>query len=180
MPDLVADDLAARLTRSIRDVPDFPKPGILFKDITPLLADARLFAEVVDQIAEAVADRRIDRVVGVESRGFIFGAPLALRLGCGFVPVRKPGKLPYRTIRVAYDLEYGTDAVEAHEDAIAAGERVLVVDDVLATGGTAEATLDLVRRLGGDIVGAAFVVELAFLNGRERLADVPVLSLVRF
>jgi adenine phosphoribosyltransferase len=154
---------------AIRDVPDFPKPGIAFKDITPLLGDAGLFAAVTDEMAARASNFGVTHVVGVESRGFIVGAPVAQALGAGFVPVRKPGKLPYRAIREEYALEYGTDALDIHEDALGRSARVLVVDDVLATGGTASATCRLVERAGGKVVGCAFLVELAFLNGRQRL-----------
>lgn len=171
-------ELERRLRAALRDVPDFPRPGIVFKDITPLLADAALFGDTVRALAEQAGGA--DLVVGIESRGFIFGAPLALRLGCGFVPFRKPGKLPYRTQRVEYGLEYGSDALEAHVDAIVPGHRVLIVDDVLATGGTAAAAADLVRRLGGDVAGAAFVLELTALGGRARLGSLPVHVLVSF
>ncbi len=164
-------ELERRLRAAVRDVPDFPRPGIAFKDITPVLADGALFADTVRALA-AYADRA-DLVVGIESRGFIFGAALAVQLGCGFVPFRKPGKLPYRTERVEFSLEYGTDALEAHVDAIVPGHRVLIVDDVLATGGTAAAAADLVRRLGGDVVAAAFVLELTALGGRSRLGTLP-------
>jgi adenine phosphoribosyltransferase len=152
----------------------------LFKDITPLLADPRGLAEVVELFASRYAAERIDRVAAVESRGFIFGAPLAMRLEAGFVPVRKPGKLPYRTERVTYSLEYGTDTLEMHVDAIEPGHRVLVVDDLLATGGTAGAVAELAQRRGGEIVELAFVVELDFLKGREKLGQYPVYSLIHF
>jgi adenine phosphoribosyltransferase len=168
------------LKAKIRSIPDFPKPGILFRDITPLLADPRSFEGVIEALAKRYAGRKIDRVAAVESRGFLFGAPLALRLEAGFVPVRKPGKLPYRTERVTYELEYGTDAVEMHVDAIEPGQRVLVVDDLLATGGTAAAVADLATRRGGEIVELAFVIELDFLKGRERLEPRPVFSLIHF
>lgn len=169
------------LVRSrIRDIPDFPKPGILFRDITPLLGDTVAFRTSIDLLAEQVRPLAPDVVVGIESRGFLFGAPLAYTLGIGFVPVRKPGKLPHETTRVDYDLEYGTDAVEMHSDAIARGTRVLVVDDVIATGGTARATCELVKRLGGDIVGAAFLIELSFLDGGAKLAPIPTISIVRY
>lgn len=169
------------LVRSrIRDVADFPKPGILFKDITPLLSDGVAFRTTIDLLAEQVRPLRADVVVGIESRGFLFGTPLAIALGLGFVPVRKPGKLPSAATRVEYDLEYGTDAVEMHTDALTKGTRVLVVDDVIATGGTARATIELVRRLGAEAVGAAFLIELTFLEGGARLAPVPIFSLVRY
>jgi adenine phosphoribosyltransferase len=162
----------------LRDVPDFPEPGIVFKDITPVLADHTAFAQVVADLAAPFADAGITRVVGIESRGFIIGAPVALSLGAGFVPVRKPGKLPALTSRVEYALEYGTDAIEIHRDGLTPGDRVLVVDDVIATGGTAAATLELVRGLGADAVGFAAYVELTFLNGRARLGNIPILTLV--
>jgi adenine phosphoribosyltransferase len=174
------DSLTARVRASIRDVPDFPQPGIVFKDITPLLADGPLFGSVIDRLVGGAEGLGVDVVVGIESRGFIFAAPIADRLGCGFVPVRKPGKLPYRSVRVDYQLEYGTDALEAHEDAIRTGQRVLIVDDVLATGGTAAATARLVDRLGGEVAGLAFVVELAFLGGRSRLGAYPVQSIIAY
>jgi len=171
--------LEERIRSAIRDVPDFPKPGILFKDLTPLIADAGLLRDTIARLAEPYRDARIDRIAAVEARGFIFGAPLAVALGAGFLPVRKPGKLPYRTERVDYALEYGTDALEAHLDGVVAGERVALVDDLLATGGTANGALQLIRRLGGEVVGVSFVVELAFLGGRHRL-EAPVHSLVSY
>ena len=157
------------LEQYIRDVPDFPKPGIVFKDITPLLAAPAALGETVTQLVEPYALAGVDLVVGVESRGFIFGTLAAERLGVGFVPIRKPGKLPAETISEIYELEYGRDSVEIHADAVAAGQKVLMVDDLLATGGTAEAACRLVKKLGGDIVGAAFVIELSFLSGRAKL-----------
>lgn len=175
-----ADDLATRLRATIRDVPDFPQPGIVFKDITPVLGDSVLFQDVVLHLAERLSDQAIDVVAGIESRGFIFGAPLALALGAGFVPIRKPGKLPANKIRVDYDLEYGTDALEAHADAIVAGQRVLIADDVLATGGTAAAAARLIRQLNGDVVGFCILVELGFLGGREKLQDMPLHTLVTY
>jgi adenine phosphoribosyltransferase len=176
----VARKVADRIRAAIRDVPDFPRPGILFKDLTPVVADGVLLRDTVAELAAPYRNERIDRVVGIEARGFIFGAPLAIALGAGFVPVRKPGKLPHRTARVDYALEYGTDALEAHLDGVVAGERVVVVDDLLATGGTANGALGLIRGLGGQVVGVSFVVELAFLGGRDRLRDVPVHSLVSY
>lgn len=161
--------LRARLHASIRDVPDHPKPGIVFKDITPLLADAEAYALACGALADGFRGVGISHVVAVESRGFLFGAPVALALGAGIVPVRKPGKLPYRTTREEYALEYGTDALEMHEDALSSGARVVVIDDVLATGGTAAATVRLIERAGATVVGCAFLIELAFLRGRERL-----------
>src|SRR5215471_1227899 len=166
------------LAGRLRDIPDFPEPGIVFKDLTPLLADVDAFRFAVDAIADHAAGLTVDRVVGIEARGFIFAAAVAYRLGAGFVPVRKPGKLPFRTVSEHYQLEYGTDSLEVHEDAVAAGDSVLVVDDVLATGGTAAATCRLVERLGGGIAGLAFVVELGFLDGRAKLADHDILSLI--
>jgi adenine phosphoribosyltransferase len=160
------DDLKAR----IRHVPDFPKAGILFYDITTLLQEPAGFRAAVDQMAAPFEGCGIDVVVGIESRGFIFGAPIADRLGAGFAPVRKPGKLPSQTLRASYDLEYGSDALEIHSDAVRKGQRVLIVDDLLATGGTAKATVDLVKRLGGEIHALAFLIELAALNGRDKLA----------
>jgi adenine phosphoribosyltransferase len=153
----------------IRDVPDFPKPGILFKDITPALADPRAFRTVIDLLAERYQGERLDRLVGMESRGFIFGAALADRLGVGFSPIRKKGKLPADVVSVTYSLEYGTDTLELHRDALSAGQRTLVIDDLLATGGTARAAVDLVRSIGGVVVACAFVIELGFLKGREKL-----------
>ena len=168
------------LRAAIRDIPDFPKPGIIFKDITPILSDAALLQGVIDHFAAAFADAQIDAVVGMESRGFIFGAPLALALNAAFVPARKPGKLPYDSIGVEYELEYGTARLEMHTDAVGAGQRVLVVDDLLATGGTARATHQLIEQLGGTIVAACFVIELDFLNGRAVLGEVPVHSIVNY
>lgn len=160
----------------IRDVHDYPKPGVLFKDITPLLADPVAFAEVIDQLAGMFPG--VDKIVGIEARGFILAAPAALQAGAGFVPVRKKGKLPAETLEASYDLEYGSATIEVHRDAFAPGDRVLIVDDVLATGGTAEATVELLRRAGADVVGVAVLMELAFLKGRERLAGVDVRALV--
>jgi adenine phosphoribosyltransferase len=160
---------SAWLASHLRDVPDFPQPGIVFKDLTPLLADVDAFRYAVDAIADHAAGLTVDKVVGIEARGFIFAAAVAYRLGAGFVPVRKPGKLPWKTVSETYDLEYGTDTLEVHDDGIAPGDAVYVVDDVLATGGTAAATCRLVHRLGGVIAGVAFVVELGFLEGRAKL-----------
>lgn len=166
--------------RAVRDVPDFPKPGIIFKDITPVLLDPKLFTIATEAMATGFAQLGVTRVVAVESRGFLFGAPIAQRLGAGLVPVRKPGKLPSTRQRIEYDLEYGTDALEMHADAIGAGDRVLVVDDVLATGGTAEAAGRLVRAQGADLAGFSFLIELGFLSGRERLNPVRVEALIRY
>jgi adenine phosphoribosyltransferase len=161
----------------IRDVPDFPKPGIVFKDIAPLLGDGAALRAVIDAMATAVEPWQGAKLAGIESRGFLFSAPLAYATGQGVVLVRKPGKLPWTTVREEYALEYGTDAVEMHVDAVAAGERVVIIDDVLATGGTAAATRRLVERAGGVVVGYVFMVELAFLGGRARLGDIPVASI---
>jgi adenine phosphoribosyltransferase len=168
------------LEAKIRDVPDFPRPGIVFKDIMPLLADAAAFREAVDLLAEHAEPKRPELILGAEARGFILGAALAYRLGCGFIAARKPGKLPWRTVGVEYALEYGTDSLEVQEDAVANGTRVLVHDDVLATGGTARAKVDLVERMGGIVVGLAFLVELRFLDGRSRLEGHEVFSLIEY
>lgn len=162
----------------LRDVPDFPKPGIVFKDIMPLIADREAFQHAVDSLAEFAEPLKPALVVSAESRGFIVGGALAYRLGCGFAPARKPGKLPWDTVRAEYELEYGMDALELHRDALSHGAAVLVHDDLLATGGTARATIDLVERLGGLVVGAAFIVELDFLDGRSALEGYEVHSLV--
>jgi adenine phosphoribosyltransferase len=177
---MAAIELAERLRAVIRDVPDFPREGVLFKDVTTLLGDATAFRAAIDGLAEAHAGQSVDLVVGVESRGFILGGAVAYLLGAGFVPVRKPGKLPAERISVSYTLEYGENVLEIHTDAIRAGQRVLIVDDLLATGGTAAATVELVRRLGGVVVGVAFLIELAFLDGARALGDLPRVSLVRF
>ena len=171
---------AGWLKGRIRDVPDFPSPGIVFRDLTPLLGDVEALRFSVDSLADAFAGRRIDRVVGVEARGFIFAAPVAYRIGAGFVPVRKPGKLPWRTESEEYSLEYGVDRLEMHGDGVLAGEQVLIVDDVIATGGTAQATVRLVERLGAVVAGLAFVVELTYLAGREKLDGYDVVSLVTY
>lgn len=168
------------LKKLIREVPDYPKPGILFYDLTTLLKDKRGFHLLVDSLCEHYADQKVDVVVGVEARGFIFAPALAYRLGAGFVPVRKPKKLPSATAKVTYELEYGTDTLEIHKDAIQPGQSVILSDDLLATGGTAAATVDLVRQLGGNVVGAAFAVELNFLNGRTKLPGVDVFSMIRY
>ncbi len=173
-------DLAQRLSRLIRDVPDYPKPGILFKDITPLLGDAAAFAAATDDMARPFEASAVTHVVAIESRGFILGGPIAQRLGAGFVPVRKPGKLPSATRREEYALEYGSDALEIHADACDSGARVLIVDDVLATGGTADATRRLVNALGATVVGLSFLITLSFLPGRERVAGTPIHSTITF
>jgi adenine phosphoribosyltransferase len=164
----------------IRDVPDFPQPGILFRDLTPLLADPRGLRAVVDRLADRYRDRKLDKIVGIEARGFIFGAPLAMALGVGFVPARKPGKLPYRVIQEGYSLEYGTNMIVMHEDAVVKGEKVLIVDDLIATGGTLAAVCKLVTRLGGEVAEVAAVVELTFLEGRKLLGSTPVYSMIQY
>jgi adenine phosphoribosyltransferase len=167
------------LAKMIRDVPDFPKEGILFKDITTLIKDPQAFKEAVDMLAEHYVGQEIDLVVAVEARGYIFGAPVAYQLGAGFVPVRKVGKLPAATVREEYDLEYGTDAVEMHRDAIERGQKVLIVDDLIATGGSAAATARLVETLGGEVVGIAFLIELEFLHGLDKLEGYDVFTLIQ-
>jgi adenine phosphoribosyltransferase len=164
----------------VRDVPDFPQPGILFKDITTLIKDGDAFRQVIGALVNRYRGQKIDRVVGVESRGFIFAGPLAYELGAGFVPVRKPGKLPADVIKTEYQLEYGANTLEVHRDAIEPGQKVLIVDDVLATGGSAAATVKLVEQLGGAVMGIAVVIELGFLNGREKLAGYDLFSLVTY
>jgi adenine phosphoribosyltransferase len=168
------------LKRHIRHVPDFPKAGILFYDITTLLRDPMGFKATIDTLATPYAEQGIDAVVGIESRGFILGGAVAQRIGTGFVPIRKPGKLPARALKETYDLEYGTDALEIHEDAIEKGQRVLIVDDVLATGGTAAAAAQLVKKLGGELHGLAFLIELLFLNGRTKLPAENVFSVLQY
>ncbi len=168
------------LRASVRDVPDFPQPGIVFKDVMPLIADADTFRATIDRLAEWSRPREPDVILGAEARGFIFGGALAYALGCGFVPARKPGKLPWATIEATYDLEYGTDTLEIHADALGTGAKVIVLDDVLATGGTARAKVDLVERLGGIVVGALFVIELTFLKGRDKLDGYDVHALIDY
>ncbi|MBD2040513.1 adenine phosphoribosyltransferase [Microcoleus sp. FACHB-672] len=164
----------------IRDIPDFPKPGILFRDITTLLRDPQGLRYTIDTMSEKCADLKPDYIVGMESRGFIFAVPMAYKLGAGFVPVRKPGKLPAAIYAVEYELEYGTDRLEMHQDAWEPGSRVLIVDDLMATGGTAKATADLVQQTGGELVGFGFILELAALGGRHKLPNVPVVSLIEY
>jgi adenine phosphoribosyltransferase len=171
---------AGWLKEHIRDIPDFPKPGVGFKDITPLLAHADAFRFTIDALAAAFADRQVDKVLGVEARGFITAAPAAYRFGAGFVPVRKAGRLPWQIEKEEYALEYGTDLLEIHRDAIAPGERAVILDDVLATGGTAAATIRLVEKLGGVVVGLGFIIELAFLGGREKLGAHEAVSLITY
>ena len=172
--------MAADLQSKIRDIPDFPKPGIVFNDIMPLLADPESFRATVEALAEFAEPRRPDIILGAEARGFILGGALAYHLGAGFVAARKPGKLPWETVSAQYELEYGMDSLELHADAIGRGARVLVHDDLLATGGTARAKTSLVEQLGGEVVGVAFVIELAFLNGREKLTGYDVHSLIQY
>jgi adenine phosphoribosyltransferase len=171
-----AEDLRAR----IREIPDFPKPGILFYDITTMLKDADAFKEAIDLMLEPYRDERIDVVVGMESRGFIFSAPMAYQLNAGLVPVRKLGKLPAETVTVEYALEYGSNTLEIHRDAVEPGQKVLIVDDLLATGGTVRGTIELVERLKGEVVGLAFLVELEFLKGRDRLESRRVTSVIKY
>jgi adenine phosphoribosyltransferase len=168
------------LKRYIRDIPDFPKPGILFRDITPLLASPEAFQATIDRLAEHYRDRGVDAIVAAEARGFIFAAPLALELQAAFVPVRKPGKLPFDTRSFHYELEYGTDTLEMHADGVAAGQRVLVVDDLLATGGTVEACCRLLEQGGAEVLGCAFVIELLALSGRKRIAPYDAFSLIQY
>jgi adenine phosphoribosyltransferase len=168
------------LKKLIREIPDYPKPGILFYDLTTLLKDRNGFHALVDRLCQHYAERHVDVVVGVEARGFIFAPALAYRLNAGFVPVRKPKKLPGKTASVSYQLEYGTDTLEIHQDAILPGQRVIISDDLLATGGTAAATVQLVKKLGGEVAGLAFAVELTFLNGRAKLPGLDVMSLIRY
>ena len=168
------------LKKAIRDIPDFPKKGIIFKDITPLLQDAGLFKKAIDQLCEPFKDKNIDVIVSIESRGFIFGAAMAYKLGAGFVPVRKKGKLPYKTHAITYDLEYGQDTLEIHQDAVTKGTRVLILDDVLATGGTLAGVVHLIKKMGGEIVGIGFLIELTFLNGRDKNKGQDIFSLIKF
>lgn len=178
-PDAATAILVDRAAPLVHDVPDYPEPGIVFKDITPLLADGATFAAVVDHIVRR-APSGIDLVVGIEARGFILGSPVAVGLGAGFIPVRKAGKLPRHTLAGAYELEYGSAVLEVHPDTIADGARILVVDDVLATGGTAAATATLLEQAGGEVVGMSFLMELRFLHGREKLVDRPIDVLLRY
>jgi adenine phosphoribosyltransferase len=168
------------LKKYIRDIPDFPKSGIIFKDITPLLASPDAFSFAVQKLAEPFKNKSISKVVGIEARGFLFAAPVAIELNTGVIPIRKPGKLPYTTVSQSYSLEYGTDTMEIHSDGISSGERVLLLDDVLATGGTTEAACKLIEKLGGIIAGVVFLIELEFLKGRQKIAGYPVFSLLTF
>ena len=174
------NEIQERLRAAVRDIPDFPKEGILFRDITTLLLDPEVHRLAVEALAAPFRSSPPDRIMGIESRGFIFGSTLALELDAGFVLARKPGKLPHETESVSYDLEYGSDAIEVHKDAIRPGDRVLVFDDLIATGGTAAAACDLVERLGGEVAGVLFLIELTGLNGRDRLGDRPVHSILRY
>ena len=180
MSEIIKPADVEALKALVRTVPDFPKPGILFYDITTLLKDKTGFAKLIDALAGHYIERKVDLVLGIEARGFIFGPALAYRLNAGFVPVRKPGKLPAAVERVTYDLEYGSDALEIHKDAIQPGQRVVLVDDLLATGGTMEATVKLANKLGGEIVGLAFAVELDFLKGRARFPEYDIFSLLHY
>jgi adenine phosphoribosyltransferase len=174
------NDTVERLKALIRDVPDFPQPGVILKDITPLLADENAFSSAIDLIVVHYGRGSIDKVVGIEARGFILASPVAYHFGAGFIPIRKEGKLPWESEREEYELEYGTAVLEVHQDAIRPGERVLIVDDVLATGGTARATARLVERLGGKVVGVACLIELSFLKGRDALSDYDFFSLITY
>jgi adenine phosphoribosyltransferase len=169
-----------QLSKRVRDVPDFPLPGIMFKDITTVLQDPDAFQSAIDQLYTSVSEFEVDQVVGMESRGFIFAAPLAYRLHAGFVPVRKLGKLPAETVSVEYELEYGTNTLEIHRDAIKSGQRVLIVDDLLATGGTVSATIELVESLGGEVIACAFLAELTFLSGRDGLEGRSIVSIIQY
>jgi len=177
---VTAEALSTKLKSIIRDVPDFPKPGIIFKDITPLLADHAAFTELVQAFADAYRGAGVTKVLGIEARGFLLAAPIAMELGAGIVPVRKKGKLPYKTVAASYALEYGTDTLEMHQDAVKPGEKVLIVDDVLATGGTAAAVCELVEKIGGKVAGVGMLIELEFLNGRAKLAGRDIVSLIKY
>ncbi len=168
------------LSDAVRNIPDYPKPGILFKDVTPLMKDPALFSEVLDQLVERLKPYHADYILGVEARGFIFGAALADRLKIGFIPIRKKGKLPAKTYAYSYALEYGIDTIEIHQDAIESHHRVIILDDLLGTGGTASATAELVKNIGAEVVAYGFVIELDFLNGRQLLGDVPIESLLHY
>ncbi|MCX5694830.1 MAG: adenine phosphoribosyltransferase [Candidatus Omnitrophica bacterium] len=170
----------ALLEKSIRSIPDFPKKGILFRDVTTLIKDKAAFKKSVDLLAKRFKGKGIDKVVGVEARGFIFGAAVAYKIGAGFVPVRKKGKLPFKSISAAYELEYGTDTLEIHQDAIASGEKILIIDDLLATGGTVKAVIELIEKLAGKVSGIGFVIELVDLKGKDKFKEYPVFSLVKF
>jgi adenine phosphoribosyltransferase len=173
-------DALMQLSRAVRDVPDFPKPGILFKDITPILSDSALFKTAIDAFVQACGGLNVSKVIGIDARGFVFASAVAYQLGVGFVPVRKKGKLPYKTEAASYALEYGEACVEMHVDAIAPGERVVLIDDLLATGGTSAAAAKLIRKIGGELVEAQFLIELEFLNGRKNLDPAPVTSFLKY
>jgi len=171
---------AKKVSEFIRDIPDFPKKGIIFKDITPLLASKDAFKSAIELMVRPYKNKGIDKVASMESRGFIFGAAVAMELGCGFIPIRKKGKLPYKTVSQTYQLEYGTDTLEIHEDAVSHGEKILIVDDVLATGGTAKAVCSLIEKIGGEVAGLCFLVELEFLKPREKLVGRDIFSLIKY
>lgn len=173
-------NLTDKLNKTMRDVVDFPSKGIIFKDITPILADIKLYNEAVDSMAEQYKNKKIDKVAGLESRGFIFGISIAQKLGLPFIPIRKKGKLPYKTISTSYALEYGTASIEIHTDALKEGENVLIVDDLLATGGTASAAVELVKKLKANVAGCVFLTELLFLNGKSKLKDIEVFSILKY
>ncbi len=175
MPGTVKD-----FSKYVRDIPDFPKKGIIFRDITGLLKNGPVFKQLIDEMARHYDGQKVDAVVCMEARGFLIGSALAYRLGCGLIPVRKKGKLPWRVYRKAYDLEYGQDHLEVHQDGIQSGQNVLIVDDVIATGGTVGAVVELIKEMKGNIIGAAFLIELTFLKGRDKLKDIPVLSLIKY
>jgi adenine phosphoribosyltransferase len=176
MTDITLEQLKA----AIRDIPDFPKPGIIFKDITPILGDATLFRATIDDLAEKTAKVQPSKIVGIDARGFLFGAAVSYALGLGFIPVRKRGKLPFETVAFSYTLEYGEAAMEMHVDAVKPGEKIVLIDDLLATGGTSGAAIELIHKLGGTVAGAFFLIELGFLKGREKLSNVPIESLIMF
>lgn len=173
-------EIKEAINKVIRDIPDFPQKGVIFKDITPLLADINLYNKVIDTIAQQNKDKKITKIVGLESRGFIFGISLAQKLNVPFIPIRKKGKLPYKTVSTSYDLEYGSATIEMHIDAVNEKDNVLIVDDLLATGGTACAAIDLVKQLKGNVVGCAFIIELTFLNGKDKLKDINYTSIVQY
>jgi len=168
------------LKSKIRSIPDFPKKGIVFRDITPLIRDSQAFKYAIDEMARQYKDKKIDAILGAEARGFIFGSALAYKIGAGFIPVRKPGKLPYKTCEVSYDLEYGSNVLEMHIDAINKGDKILIVDDLIATGGTAKAKAELIEKMGGEVVGLCFLIELEFLNPRKLLSDYNIYSMIKY
>lgn len=173
-------EITEKINKVIRDIPDFPQKGVIFKDITPLLADINLYNEVIDVMANQYKSKNVTKIVGLESRGFIFGISLAQKLNIPFIPIRKKGKLPYKTVSTSYDLEYGSATIEMHIDALNEEDNVLIVDDLLATGGTACAAVDLVKKLKGNVIGCAFIIELTFLNGKNKLKDIPYTSIVQY